>query len=234
VPELLARANGAVGNALDEAAIEVFGSIALRAHAAIVVASDEGTAIALAPDQTWSTSGAGARVRYVAVRGGIDVPLVLGGRGTLLVAGLGGHRGRALRPGDRLPVGNTPPRDHAAPAPPDLRAPVRVVLGPDLERFDPSAVGILLGSEFSIDVRSDRIGTRLNGPPLPRLGPDTGSSSPMIRGAIQVPASGQPIVLGPDHPTTGGYPVVAAIIRSSLGAFGARPVGATVRFSLQP
>jgi biotin-dependent carboxylase-like uncharacterized protein len=234
VRELLARANAAVRNPHDETAIELFGSISLRAHAPLVVASDEGQAVALATDQTWSTSSGGARVRYIAVRGGIDVPVVLGGRGTLLVAGFGGHQGRPLRAGDRLAVGGAAPCGDPPPAAPDLRSAVHVLLGPDLERFDPRAVDLLLGSEFAIDARSDRIGTRLSGPALPRLDPDTGSSTPMLRGAIQVPASGLPIVLGPDHPTTGGYPVIAAIVRSSLGALAARPVGATVRFALHP
>jgi biotin-dependent carboxylase-like uncharacterized protein len=234
VPELLARANAAVRNPHDEAAIELFGSIALRARAPLLVASDEGPAMTLAEDQTWSTASAGARVRYIAVRGGIDVPVVLGGRGTLLVAGLGGHQGRALRAGDRLAVDEAVPCEDPPPAPPDVRARIHVMLGPDVDRFDPRAVDILLGGEFTIDARSDRIGTRLSGPALPRSGPDTGSSSPMLRGAIQVPASGLPIVLGPDHPTTGGYPVIATVVRSSLGALGAQRVGATIRFALRP
>jgi len=134
-----------------------------------------------------------------------------------------------------LPVGDAPRHDDDAlpPPPPDVFSPVRVVLGPDLDRFDRRAVAALLEAEFAVDARSDRIGTRLVGPALPRTDADSGTSAPMLRGAIQVPASGQPIVLGPDHPTTGGYPVIATIVRASLGAFGARPIGAPVRFALQ-
>jgi allophanate hydrolase subunit 2 len=75
---------------------------------------------------------------------------------------------------------------------------------------------------------------RLTGPPLERADSDTGISTPLVRGAIQVPASGEAIVLGPDHPTTGGYPVIATVVRSSLGSLAARPPGAPVRFALAP
>jgi allophanate hydrolase subunit 2 len=146
---------------------------------------------------------------------------------------VGGFEGRALCAGDRLAVGDAPPCDEpgaAVPGVPDPSAPIAVVLGPDLDRFPPRAVERLLAGPFAVDARSDRIGTRLVGPSLERLDADDGLSAPMVRGAIQVPASGQPIVLGPDHPTTGGYPVLATVVQESLGALGARPVGAPVRF----
>lgn len=234
VPELLARANAAVFNGHETAAIELFGAMTLRAHAPVLVATDDGVPHVLGEGDARDVACGRARVTYVAVRGGIDVPPVLGGRGTLLVAGFGGHRGRSLRVGDQLPVGNAPPRDVGAPDAPSLHAAVHVVLGPDLERFDDRAVELLLGSTFAVDLRSDRTGTRLSGAALPRRDPDIAPSSPMVRGAIQVPASGMPIVLGPDHPTTGGYPVIATVVRSALGAFGAHPLGAPVRFSLRP
>jgi biotin-dependent carboxylase-like uncharacterized protein len=231
VPELLARANAAVGNEDDEAALELFGAITLAATAGTLVASDDGVPVMLGTRDAWTVTCAGARVRYVAVRGGIDVPRRLGGRGTLLVAGLGGHEGRALRPADVLHAGDAPtvhgPRSRAAP---DLDAAIRVVPGPDLDAFDPSALDVLLSTEFRVDARSDRVGIRLVGPTLRRVGDDRGVSCPMVRGAIQVPPSGAPIVLGPDHPTTGGYPVVAVVVVGSLGALGARPPGADVRF----
>jgi biotin-dependent carboxylase-like uncharacterized protein len=231
VPELLARANAAVGNEEHEAALELFGELTLAGTAGTLVASDDGVPVTLGPCETWRVHGAGARARYVAVRGGIDVPRVLGGRGTLLGAALGGHEGRALRRGDVLGVGE-PGALHQAPprAAPDLEEAIRVVPGPDLERFEPGALDVLLASVFRVDARSDRVGIRLIGPALRRLGDDLGASCPMLRGAIQVPASGVPIVLGPDHPTTGGYPVLAVVVVASLGALGARPVGASVRF----
>jgi biotin-dependent carboxylase-like uncharacterized protein len=232
VPELLARANAAARNLRDTAAIELFGAITLRANAPVVIGTDEGLAHLLGAGDAWSLSSGAARVRYVALRGGIDVPQVLGGRGTLLGAGFGGYHGRALRAGDRLAPGEAPLHDSVVPEPPDLTAPVAVVLGPDADCFPPSAIDLLLSAEFAIDPRSDRTGTRLAGPTLPRLGPDSGPSAPMLRGAVQVPASGQPIVLGPDHPTIGGYPVIATVVRAALGSLGARPLGARLRFAL--
>jgi biotin-dependent carboxylase-like uncharacterized protein len=232
VPELLARANAAARNPHGAAAIELFGAITLRAHAPLVVATDDGVASRLAAGATWGLSSGAARVRYVALRGGVDVPRVLGGRGTLLGAGFGGYHGRALREGDQLVPGSEPAQDSVVPEPPDLTGPIAVVLGPDADRFAPTAVDLLLGGEFTIEPGSDRTGTRLAGPSLARLGPDAGPSAPMLRGAIQVPGSGQPIVLGPDHPTIGGYPVIATVVRSALGSLGARPLRARVRFAL--
>ena len=241
VPELLARANAAVGNDEGTAGLEVFGSIALTGSQGTLVASDDGVLAAIGEGGPWLVGTAGARVRYVAVQGGIDVPRVLGGRGTLLVAGLGGHEGRGLRAGDVLRVGDLAPVDRplrGGPAPPlsqpDPGAPIEVVLGPDLDRFEPGAVDALLAGSFVVDPRSDRVGIRLTGPSLHRADDDASVSCPMVRGAIQVPASGAPIVLGPDHPTTGGYPVLATVARTSLGAIGARAVGAVVRFVAVP
>lgn len=231
VPELLARANGAVGNEEDAAGLELFGAITLAATAGTRVASDDGVLVELRAREPWRVDCAGARVRYIAVRGGIDVPRVLGGRGTLLGAGLGGHEGRALRPGDLLRPGEAgPPRRHPLPAAPDLEAAIGVIPGPDLACFDPGALDVLLSTELRVDAHSDRVGIRLAGPSLRRVSDDHGVSRPMVRGAIQVPPSGAPIVLGPDHPTTGGYPVLAVVVVASLGTLGARPVGAAVRF----
>jgi biotin-dependent carboxylase-like uncharacterized protein len=236
VPELLARANAAVGNADDEAAIELFGAMNLQGPGGTWVAGDDGTACELGGPgggTSWRIACAGARVRYVAVRGGVDVPRVLGGRGTLLLAGLGGHEGRALRRGDALPVGTAAGGPRRDVAPPGLDGDIGVVAGPDLDRFESGALDALLAGTFLVNDRSDRVGIRLSGPALPTGGEAVGASSPMTRGAIQIPPSGYPIVLGPDHPTTGGYPILATVVSTSLGAIGARRVGAAVRFVLQ-
>jgi len=234
VPELLARANAAVRNARAAAGIEVVGALSLRALVDVLVSTDDGVARLLDAGATWAMSSRGERVAYAAVYGGIDVPVVLGGRGTLVAAGFGGLEGRPLRRGDVLAAAATNARPPAAPIPlppqPDLDRAVRVALGPDGERFEPSAVAQLLAAEFRISPKSDRVGARLTGPALARAGGDLGASAPMVRGAIQVPASGEPIVLGPDHPTTGGYPVIATVLRADLGGLMARPVGAPVRF----
>ncbi len=196
VPELLARANAAVRNAAGEAAIEVIGALTIAAWVDMDVASDDGAPERLRSGAAWTLRCANTRVRYLAVRGGINVPWVLGGRGTLLVAGLGGHEGRPLRKADRLPVGGSPPSDSSPPRVPDDRAPIRVVVGPDLDRFRDGALNGLLTSAFEVSERSDRVGTRLLGPPMARLDKDLAASAPMVRGAIQVPASGEAIVLG--------------------------------------
>ncbi|HEY8038909.1 MAG TPA: biotin-dependent carboxyltransferase family protein [Polyangiaceae bacterium] len=234
VPELLARANAAVRNGPGEAAIEVLGAITVAVHGpggAILVASDDGEPHALRSGAVLRVGADRARVRYLAVRGGLDVPCVLGGRGTLLAAALGGLEGRPLQRGDAIAVGRAPERGAEPPSPPDLAAPVRVVPGPDLDRFDGAALATLLASAYTVDARSDRMGVRLAGPAVARVGSDSGVSTPMVRGAVQIPPAGMPIVLGPDHPTVGGYPVLATVVRADLGTLCARPAGAPVRFS---
>ncbi|NVJ22159.1 biotin-dependent carboxyltransferase family protein [Myxococcus sp. AM011] len=234
VPELLARANRAVGNSWGAAALECLGHLELRARGRALRISvdgrdarvlDDGESFrVLAPER--------ASVCYVAVDGGLDVPEVLGGRGTLLVARLGGHEGRVLKPGDSLPVGEArgPPESVDTDAVWDDAAPIRLVLGPDTESFDALMAASLLGSTFTVSSASDRVGMRLQGPALAHGDEGASTSRPMVRGAIQVTLSGEPIILGPDHPTTGGYPLIATVIRSDWGRLGARRPGATVEF----
>ncbi len=239
VPALLTRANVTVENPPGEAAIEVFGSISvvLEGTKPLTLATDEGRSITLRPGERFDLPPSrGARVRYVAVRGGIDVPVALGGRGTLLVAGIGGHQGRPLKRGDRLRVGvveeTTLERTPILFSPPDTR-PIHLHLGPDLDAFSSDASRLLLAATFMVSPASDRIGTRLIGPTLPckeALTKDR-PSAPMVRGAIEVTASGEAIVLGPDHPTTGGYPILAVIAHSDLGRFFATPVRGAIRFA---
>lgn len=242
VAELLAVANAAADNPPGEAGIEVFGAITLVADEPLRVAADGARPRWLGGGEPWTVTTAGARVRYIAVRGGIGVAPVLGGRGTLLAGGFGGHEGRPLRPGDALPIATRkqandfPAGAGGGPDPEpgrfDPAAPIRVVPGPDLERFAPEALALLLASPFEVAAQSDRVGMRLRGVALPRAGDDAALSGPMVLGAIQVPSAGEPIVLGPDHPTMGGYPVVATVVRADVGALMARAIGASVRFSL--
>jgi biotin-dependent carboxylase-like uncharacterized protein len=232
-PSLLARANLAARNSTGEAAIELFGQMSIKAQSPLFVATDEGAGRWLGIGDRWAIASGPRRVRYVAVRGGIDVPYVLGGRGTLLVAGFGGHEGRPLRKGDALAAGRAVEVVEPVPDPPDPDAAIRLEPGPDPERFGPFALEALLTSTFEVSARSDRVGLRLHGCALARADGDADVSGPMVRGAIQVPASGEPIVLGPDHPTTGGYPVVATVVARDVGDLMARPVGAPVRFKLR-
>lgn len=233
VPELLRAANHAAGNPAGTAAIERTGALSLAARGGpLRVATSEGRVVDLAGGEEVDLEPPLAtRVGYVAVAGGVDTPVVLGGRGTLLVARLGGLDGRALVTGDLLPVGSsaaTFPGDD--PLALDPTSPVRVLPSHDLSRFAADALPTLLREPFAISATADRVGTRLDGPALRRRDADDARSLPMVRGAVQVPGSGLPIVLGPDHPTTGGYPVLAVIASTDQGRFFARRPGQVVRF----
>jgi biotin-dependent carboxylase-like uncharacterized protein len=234
VPELLARANAVADNPPGAAALETFGSITIVARGPLRVGRDDGASAALRDGEAWTVTCGAARVAYLAIRGGVDVPSVLGGRGTLLVAGLGGLDGRALRAGDVLRAGALDPHRAALPPSPDLAAPVRLIGGPDLDLLPSGTMELLLSASFRIDARSDRVGVRLDGPRLPRPAEDTGLSRPMVQGAIQLPPDGMPIVLGPDHPATGGYPVVATVVRGDQGRLLALPIGSALRFVAVP
>lgn len=239
VPERLAMANRAVGNPEGTAAVEVFGGLVVAARGGDLSVCWGGGGVrellprdhvrVLPPDP-------GARVTYLAVAGGLHVPVVLGGRGLLPVAGLGGGVGRPLRAKDRIGIGplagveiSSAPDGSGAFSPlPD--AAIRVLPGPDLARFVSGALDVLLQGPWHIGTASDRVGMRLAGPVLARADGDLALSTPMVHGALQVPAGGAPIVLGPDHPTTGGYPVIAVVIRADLGALFLREPGRPVRF----
>jgi len=106
VPELLVAANAGARNAPGAPALEVFGALTIAVAAPLLVAADGEAARALGPGDRFSVASSAARVRYLAVRGGLDVPEILGGRGTFLLGGFGGHEGRAIRRGDRLLVGS--------------------------------------------------------------------------------------------------------------------------------
>lgn len=238
-PELCARANASARNQAHEATIELVGALTVRADRAVLIATDDGHARQLEAGETFALPPS-PHLRYVAIRGGLAVPVVLGGRGTLLVAKLGGHHGRVLRKGDALPVGDAPPHTRTLPDAPNITDPVHVIAGPDAARFA-EGVAQLIRSTWRVSARRDRTGVQLVGGHLEREEARAGArqeaplaSAPMVRGAIQVPPSGEPIVLGPDHPTTGGYPVIAVITSADLGPFFARSAGAVLRFTQRP
>jgi antagonist of KipI len=178
---------------------------------------------------------------YVAVAGGIATPSAFGSRATHLPSAMGGLDGRALRSGDRLPLGapirtSRPVRRPQIPessAPwtlPDGRATLRVLPGPQLDRFPPAAWEALQSSPYNIASDSNRMGYRLVGPNL-----DTGRKLDVISdatptGALQVPASGQPILLMADRPTTGGYPKIASVISADISVAGQLGPGDTITF----
>jgi antagonist of KipI len=157
---------------------------------------------------------------YVALAGGIAVPEVLGSRSTDLVGAFGGLDGRALRAGDILHSGEPlVPRGAGGPSPRETGDEVtrlRVVLGPQDDAFTEAALADFLGSVWVPSAVSDRAGWRLEGKRLAHLGPGEIASEGMVPGCVQVPPAGQPIIIGPDGPTTGGYPKIATVISCDL------------------
>ena len=173
---------------------------------------------------------------YLAVEGGIAVPLVLGSASTYVRAGIGGVEGRLLRRNDFVPlaVEQAPERIELW-LPRRLDAardqPIRVIPGPQQECFTEEAVTVLLSAEFRVSKNTDRMGMRLDGPLLRhRDGWDIVSDA-IATGAIQVPGSGQPILLLADHQTTGGYPKIATVISADLPVVGRRRPGDALRFA---
>jgi biotin-dependent carboxylase-like uncharacterized protein len=231
-----ALANRLVANARDRATVEVtFGGFAARVHgddvAMAVTGADadptadgisfglnsiryvhDGQVIAL------GTPRSGLR-SYLAVRGGIDVDPVLGSRSYDVMSAIGP---RPLQAGDVLTVGahteDFPELDQAPVAPigRDVLELV-VVPGPRDDWFDdPDA---LVRTDWVTSERSDRVGMRLTGRPLRHRRPDRQlPSEGAVRGAIQVPPNGLPVILGPDHPVTGGYPVIGVVVDRDVDA----------------
>jgi len=227
VADRLIAANRAVRNPDDAPALEILGQLTIRTERPLRVATDTLAPRELPAGGELVVASEPRRVAYLAVRGGLAAPLLLGGRGALLCAGLGG----LVRTGQRFDIAGlaevTPPPPGAAAAP---AAAIRLIAGPDLASFAPTALDLLLASEYRILPSSDRVGTRLDGPALPRTdAPEI--SRPMVLGAIEVPRDGKPIVLGPEHPTTGGYPVIAVVARADLGRLFSIRLGGTVRFT---
>ncbi|MGH9103617.1 MAG: biotin-dependent carboxyltransferase family protein [Acidimicrobiales bacterium] len=155
------------------------------------------------------TAAAGVRC-YVAVAGGIAVGQVLGSRSTDLLSGLGPP---PLSAGDRLPLGATSgapaPMDAAPYAAPAGALRIELVLGPRDDWLGRQAVELLGSALWRVSPASNRIAVRLEGPPLDLTTSAQLPSEGMVTGAVQFPPGGHPLVFLADHPTTGGYPVVA-------------------------
>ena len=255
-PLLLAQANAMVGNppgaaglewalgagelkvdrpceltVLGAGAVTVDGRPADPGHPVLRLGAGATVGISPRPDR---------RFLYVAVRGGIAVPRVMGSRSTYLPGGFGGLEGRRLRPGDRLPVG---PAEHAAlggavhprqpPVPEANPDPIglRCIAGPQWDRFDAAAQRAFFDGTFRVAPESDRMGYRLLGPPVSPKATATLPSEAACPGAVQIPDGGQPIVLMVDGPTVGGYPKIAVIRAADLRLLAQLPPGRTVRLS---
>lgn len=178
--------------------------------------------------------GAGARAT-LAVRGGFDVPATFGSRAVHLVSRMGPFGGRPLRAGDILPVAPStvsPPALAGRPLVlPQGGARVRVVPAPHRERFTGDAWALLVRERFTVSPQSNRMGYRLEGPLLGHVGAADILSEAMPLGALQVPASGQPILLMAERQTTGGYATIAIVITADLPLAGQLAPGDWITFT---
>ncbi len=251
-PVSWALANALVGNAPGAAALEVTGGGArLRAlgpcHVAVVGAApsvrvdgtgvEAGQLVPLATGQVLEVTAVQRGLRtYLAVAGGLLGPEVFASRSSDELSGLG--RG-GLAAGERLFGGAWAPPlgDHVAPGAATVLPPggdpveLRVVPGPHAERFAADVLARLAGATFRVGSDSNRVGLRLRAEDAADWGATAGEvdSQPMVTGAVQLPPGGEPVALGPDHATLGGYPVPAVVIAADHGLLGQCGPGTPVR-----
>ncbi|WP_457426210.1 5-oxoprolinase subunit C family protein [Roseateles sp. P5_E7] len=183
--------------------------------------------------QTLKLAAPRERMRsYIAIAGGLALSPALGSLSTDLKGGFGGLDGRALRDGDHLPLNPSPalPARTVGMRPPEWTPAVRVLPGPEHEDFTMAAREAFWASDWTVTPQSNRMGYRLAGPQLERERGEELASHGMLPGVIQVPPSGQPIVLLADAQTTGGYPKIGIVIRADLWKLGQLRLGARLRF----
>lgn len=231
-PALAAMVNRLVGNPETAPVIETVGGLTLRAHGPTVMASSaaigpqtlragEGYTVDPHPDRVW---------QYVALRGGVIVEPVLGSCATDTMAELGPA---PLRPGDRLRLGPDPQTlvisDFGVTAP--LGHTVRVWPGPRADWFDPRWASALIRGPITVQSLS-RVGVRLDAPPMARTQHGELPSEGLIRGAIQVPPSGELVMMLADYPTTGGYPVLAVVHPDDVAIVAQHRPGTRLHFQL--
>lgn len=233
-------------------AFEGDGAIALAGgEARAVLESSDDAGVLPAPWCTPINIRAGARLRiapivrgvraYLCIRGGVRVQPALGSSSTLLSARFGGLDGRALRNGDRLEWNEVHAnRPIMSPAVARVmldevlvRRSLRAVAGSHASEFADAETSAFWDSTFTVSQRSDRIGVRLAGhvgSAAKAVGTGRMASEGMMCGAVQIPPGGEPIVLLVDHPTTGGYPVIACVATVDLPALGQLRPGDRVGF----
>lgn len=250
-------ANRAVGNTTDAAVLESVGGAGLRfrgAGVAVVTGAlgalalqdaegsvrvvEHGVPFATVDGDELTLGHPERGLRYViAVRGGVDAAPALGSRAADTLAGLGP---RTLTAGAVLPIGDAGlhPVEPAA-QPRDLPASgelveLEITLGPRDDWFTAGALTTLTGQEWTVTPRSDRVGIRLQGEaPLERALAGELPSEGAVTGAIQVPPDGQPVLFLPDHPLTGGYPIIGALTDRSLDLAGQLAPGVRLRFTVK-
>ena len=172
---------------------------------------------------------------YLAVRGGFDVPPVMGSRSTDVSAKLGGFKGRALKAGDVLPTlaaDDWTPTDLCYEPPVyESEITVRVVPGPQEEYFTAAGVDTFFSAAYEISPNSDRMGLRLDGPEIESISGTDIVSDGIVFGSIQVPSGGVPIILMADHQTAGGYAKIGTVLSFDLPKLAQARPGDKVRFA---
>jgi biotin-dependent carboxylase-like uncharacterized protein len=238
-------ANRLVGNEERAATIEILlGGLQFRLRQAATIAlTGASCALTSARRVDWNaplTLPAGTRLRlgtpntglrsYLAVRGGFDVAETLGSRSADSLSGLGPP---PLEQGDQLAIGELIEGDpvEVPAATPSASRPIAVLPGPRADWFSRAAVKLLSSATWTVAATSNRVGVRLSGPALERTNAEELPSEPTLPGAIQVPPDGQPIILGPDAPVTGGYPVIAVVTSAELHRLGQARPGDSIRLA---
>lgn len=250
-------ANALVGNHGDEAVLEAtMAGPTIRFHAETVIAICGGEfscALNGQPLALWKPAAVkpgdvleigACRVgwrAYMAVAGGIDVSPVMGSRSTYVPAQLGGVSGRPLRRGDVLKIGTAALIFPSKPLHWGLSRlasryiggktkTVRAVPGPEYDEFTPDSRTQLFAAFYEVTPQSDRIGYRLSGPTLALVREREMVSEAVVFGTVQVPSSGQPIVLMADSQTTGGYPRIAQVAAVDLPLLAQARPGDRIQF----
>lgn len=232
-PMLAALVNRLVGNPGAAPTIESVGGLVVSAVEPVTVASDvEPVARTLGAGETLRLPVGGRQWHYLAVRGGFVVDAVLGSCSTDTLSGLGPP---VLRSGDRLVVGPEPvATPHGETVPTRQTEPrARLLPGPRLDWFEGDPLRRMAEAVWRV-TSSSRVGVRLSGGLLARTVTDELPSEGLVRGAIQVPPDGDPIMMLADHPTTGGYPVVAVVHPDDVAGVAQAIAGTTVRFTHAP
>lgn len=241
-PVALRLGNLLVGNAPNAAALEMtlLGGTFVFPDGAIIAltGADFGATLNGQALEMWTPHmiAPGAKIKlgstknyarcYLAVAGGIVVPPFLGSASTHLVSGLGGFQGRALRKDDVLPLGRPekriPPKRVSQAALYSLkpRKKLRVTDGPQSDKFSEEAKQAFFRTTFRVTEESNRLGIRLEGPRLPVSALGEMITEGVTLGAVQITPSGQPIILGVEQQTTGGYPKIANVIGADLHRLG--------------
>ena len=174
-------------------------------------------------------------VCYLAVHGGFDLPDVYGSQSTCMSAGFGGFHGRILEKGDCLPLRkaaaeSVSQRILRRPPEPDSSPVIRVIAGPQDDYFSAAGIETFFGTGYTVSQAVNRMGMRLEGAAVAHEKGFNIASDGIVRGAIQVPGNGLPIILMADCQTTGGYPKIATVISTDMPKLGRMMPGADIRF----